>query len=185
MESALKLQDFFFFSKRAGCPHRLKCGVGTAGGEPDLFGTCYGVDQRLGQQNRLLVGGEEGAALLHCLDHRFHHRRMGMPQQHRTRSHQPVNVLVAADVENMGPLSSLNQEVEVVSHRQVAGIATRQIFCRLIQQFTFQGRAFRQKRPPQLQCGGCTPLNPARRWGLAIRQLPPWISSSRPPVLGR
>ena len=135
--AALELQHLFLAGVGAGDAHGLEAGVGAAGGETHLVGAGDGLDQRLGQHNGLVVVGEEGAALLHGLDDGLHHVRVGMAQQHRPAAHQPVHVLVAADVPAVGTLAASDQEVLLRVEVEVAGVAAGQIAPCLFQQAQF------------------------------------------------
>ena len=105
MESAFKLEDFFFAGESSGGAHGLETGVGAAGGEDHLIGAGNGVDEFFSQFHCFVIGGKEGAASFNRFDNGFSDRRVGVAQNHGPGTHEPVNVLIAAYVVDVGALS--------------------------------------------------------------------------------
>ena len=139
--AALELKDFLLAGEGAADSHCLKTGVGAAGGEADLLGAGKGLHQGFGEEYGLVVGGEEGAALLDGLDYGFEDRWVGVAEKHGAGAHEPVNVFVAADVPDPGALSLLDEEPPVRLQGHVAKAAARQELGCLFQELVFQGSA--------------------------------------------
>ena len=127
VKSPFKFEDLFFTGEGASGAHGVEAGVGAAGGETYLFGAGDGVDQHLGQFYRSFVGGEEGAAAFNRLDDGLGNSGVSVAQDHRAGPHQPVNVLVTADIEDMGAFTAGDKEIQVFGKNEVAAAAARQV----------------------------------------------------------
>lgn len=133
MEPAFEFEDLLFAGEGACGAHGLEAGIGAAGGEPHLLGAGDGVDQLLGQFHRFVVGGEESAAAFDGLDHGPGNGGVGVAQDHRTGPHEPIDVLVAADVEDAGALAVGRQEIQFRGEGEVTPVAARQVAPRFFQ----------------------------------------------------
>ena len=134
----LEFEHFVAFPIGPRSPHGLEASVGAAGGEPDLLGAGNSLYQHLRKHDSLLVGGEKRAALFHCFDDGLGDGGVGVAQYHWTGTHQPVNVLVAADVVQVRTSPFADQEAEVVPDCHVPGVSPGQVLGCLCQQLGFQ-----------------------------------------------
>ena len=94
-----------------------------------FFGAGNGLDQRLGQQHGLVVAREEGAALLDRLDDRLYHMGMSVAQDHRAGAHEPVDVLISANVPDLGAPAASDQEVLLRREGNVAVASWQKARC--------------------------------------------------------
>ena len=131
--AALELEDFLLAGVGAGGAHGLEAGVGAAGGEAHLLGAGDGLDQFLGEENGLVVGGKEGGAATDGGQHGLTDRRVGVAEDHGAGTHQPVHVLVAGHVPDATAPTLADEELELVGVVGVAGAASGQVLGRFLQ----------------------------------------------------
>ena len=136
--AALELEDLFLPGVRPGHAHGLEACVGATGGEANLFSARNRVDQLLGQQDGLIVGGEKGGAPADGGQDGLGHRGMSMPQDHRAGTHQPVHVLVAGHVPDAPALALSDQELQPVRIGGVPGTAAGEILGGFLQEIAFE-----------------------------------------------
>ena len=116
MKSTLEFQDLVAAVMGARDTHGVKGRLRPAAEESHFLGARHRVDDFFGEQDAVLVVGEECRTVRDLRLHGFHHVRMAMPDQHRTRAQQIIDIFVAADVPDVPGFTFLDHHVE----RQIA-----------------------------------------------------------------
>ena len=99
VERPFELEHLVAAGIGAGNANRVERRLGAGADEANLLGARHGIHHHLlGQSNRRFIEEEVGRALRHLRLHCRHNRRMGVPDDHRPRSQDAVDVLPAGHV---------------------------------------------------------------------------------------
>jgi len=108
VEGALEFEDLLAPGEGPGDSQGEERRFRAAVVEADLFRAGHALGDGAGELDGAFAHEEVAGALVQALANGFHHRGMGVPQQERSRTHQVVDVLVAADVTNPAALGALD-----------------------------------------------------------------------------